>query len=113
MWKPSTQQLTTVIRVQKRNEKVVNGASDISYVSDPDIDFCGWKGKGGTESTQSGTLIVTDTAEVTMWYRPGIDEKDRVLLNDNEELAYDVINVEDVEQRHMWLILKVSRAVNA
>jgi head-tail adaptor len=112
MFKPSAQQLSTAIRVQQRIETDLNGAPDISYVSAPAIEFCAWKGKGGTESTTSGALTVTDTAEVTMWYRPGISERDRLLLNDDAALAYDVINIEDVEQRHMWLILKVSRAVN-
>lgn len=113
MFKPAAQQLSTAIRVQRRVEIDVNGASDISYVPDTALDFCAWKGKGGTESTTSGSLVVTDTAEVTMWYRPGISERDRLLLNDDVELAYDVINIEDVEQRHMWLILKVSRAVSS
>lgn len=113
MWEPPVQQLTTAIRVQQRIVTDVNGASDISYVPDLAIDLCAWKGKGGTESATSGSLVVTDTAEVTMWYRPGISERDRLLLNDDAELAYDVINIEDVEQRHMWLILKVSRAVSS
>lgn len=114
MFKPNMQQLTTQIRVKKRIDTPVNGAPDISYVDAvPALDLCGWKGKGGTESVISDTLVVLDTAEVTMWYRADISEKDQLLLNDNADLAYEVINVENVEMRNMWLILKVKRAVNA
>jgi head-tail adaptor len=113
MFKPNLQ-FTTPIRVQHRVETDVNGAPAISYEdADPALDFCNWKGKGGTESVQSGALTVLDTAEITMWYRPDINERDQVLLNDNEALAYEVTNVENVEMRNIYLILKVKRAVNA
>lgn len=114
MFKPNVKQFTTPIRVQKRVSATVNGAPDISYQdANPALDFCGWKSKGGTETTESGKLVVMDTAEVTMWYRPDIDEKDQLLKNDDPKLAYDVVHVENVEERNMWLILKVKRAVNA
>ncbi|MDP4095470.1 head-tail adaptor protein [Paenibacillus sp. P96] len=115
MWRPDIQQMNTQVRIQKRIEKTVNGAPEISYqdiAADP-LEFCSWKGKGGTESTQSGTLVVEDTAEVVMWYRSGITQKDRLLLNDDVNQLYEIVSVEDVELRHMWLLLKVKRAVNA
>ena len=61
----------------------------------------------------SGSLVVEDTAEVTMWYRPDITERDRLLLNCDSALAYDVVNVENVEMRNQFMVLKVRRAVNA
>ena len=89
----------------------VNGDLYVSYAdATPPIDFCSWKGKGGTESVTAGKLIVEDTAEVVMWYRPDITERDRLLLDNNPKSAYDIINAEDVEQRHQFLILKVRRA---
>lgn len=115
MFRPSAQQFATVIRVKHRIETTVNGAPDISYQdANPALDFCNWKGKGGTENISSGTLVVEDTAEVTMWYRPDITKKSRLLLNDDPNKAYEVINEpENVEQRNMWLFLKVKRVVNA
>lgn len=114
MWKPNIQQMSTMIRIKRRKETNVNGAPKISYEdANPPIVFCNWKSKGGTESTQSGSLVVEDTAEVVMWYRPDISQKDRLLLNDDPKLAYDVIGPpENVEQRNMFLVLKVKRAVN-
>lgn len=113
MFKPNIQQMNTPVRIQHRDTKDVNGSDEISYIPESDINFCNWKGMGGTESVQSDSLVVNDTAVLTMWYDPLITEKDRVLLNDNENFAYEVVNVENVEQRNMFLILKVKRVVSA
>ncbi|WP_187377720.1 phage head completion protein [Paenibacillus senegalimassiliensis] len=114
MWKPKAQQMNTQVRILKRSETSVNGAPKIRFDdAENPLELCNWKGKGGTESTQSGTLVVEDTAEVVMWYRADITQKDRLLLNDDPELAYDIIGPpENVEQRNMYLVLKVRRAVN-
>jgi len=114
MFKPNIQQMATPIRIQHRIVTDVNGAPEISYQdADPALDFCNWKGKGGTESVQAGTLTVMDTAELTMWYRPDMNERDHVLLNDNTALAYEVINIENIEMRNQYMIVKVSRVVSA
>ena len=114
MYRPSAQQFATPISVQSRVETDLNGAPEITYTdADPALDFCAWKGKGGSESAASGFLVVEDTAEVIMWYRPDITERDRMLLNCDTALAYDVVNVENVEMRNQFMILKVRRAVNA
>lgn len=113
MFRPNVKQFPTLIRIQHRVTADVNGADDISYIPEEDITFCSWKSKGGTESVQSGSLVVYDTAEVTMWYQPGITESDRVLLNDNQELAYEVISPpENIEMRSQFLMFKVRRVVN-
>lgn len=113
MFKPDLHFITPV-RVQHRQEEDINGAPAVSYEdAEPALDFCSWKGKGGSESVQSGSIVVADTAEVTMWYRPDINEQDQLLLNDNTALAYEVANVENVEMRNIYLILKVKRVVNA
>lgn len=114
LYKPSTLIFNTIIHIQNRKQTIVNGAPDIDYVdADPALDFCNWKGRGGTESTQAGSLIVYDTAELTMWYRPDISERDRVLLNDDPSKVYEIINIENVEMRNQYMILKVQRVVNA
>ncbi|MEK5278634.1 head-tail adaptor protein [Paenibacillus sp. FSL H7-0735] len=113
MWKPGVQQFSTPIRVQRRQETKVNGAMDISYIdADIPLGFCNWKGRGGSESVTAGTVVVADTAELTLWYRPDITEKTRILLQDNVKLAYEVTNVENVEMRNQYMIVKVKRVVN-
>lgn len=113
MFKPNVQQMSTPVRVQHRTVIDVNGADEITYVSEANINFCNWKGMGGTETVEAGSLVVYDTAQLIMWYDPNISEKDKVLLNDDENLAYEITNVEDIEQRHMWLQVKVKRVVSA
>lgn len=114
MWQPKAKQMNTQVRILKRSETLVNGAPKIKYDdAENPLELCNWKSKGGTESTESGTLVVEDTAEVVMWYRDGISQKDRLLLNNDPKLAYDIIGPpENVEQRNMYLVLKVRRAVN-
>lgn len=115
MWQPKAHQLSTVIRVKKRVGTTVNGAEKVSYIdANPFIDYCQWKGKGGTEGQSSGTYTIHDTAEVVMWYRSDISQKDRLLLNNNPDLAYEIISpVDNVEQRNMWLYFKVKRVSHA
>lgn len=111
MFRPNLQQMNTAIRVLNRKTTNVNGASKVVYEpASPEWDKCSWKGRGGSENIQSGTIVVEDTAEVNMWFRADITEKDRIELNGK---PYDVLNVENVEQRGVYLILKVKRAVNA
>lgn len=155
MFKPSAQQFTTPIRIQHRVTTDVNGAPEISFSdASPALDFCAWKGRGGTESTESGSLIIDDTAEVTMWFRPDVSDRDVIMQEEastswqiaydvliaeraaevaengsQTELAislaiqiaswllsrpvYEVINVENVEMRNQFMIMKVQRAGNA
>lgn len=113
MYRPDVRQMTTPIRIQRRQQTTVNGAPKTTYVSDGELDFCNWKSKGGTETVQAGTLVVEDTATVVMWYRPDISQKDRLLLYDDAAQAFDVIGPpENIEQRNQMMLLKVKRAVN-
>ena len=48
-----------------------------------------------------------------MWYTPEVKTSDRILLNDDASQAYDVTSAENVENRGMFLILKVKRVVTA
>lgn len=114
MYKPAAGPFSTVVRVQNRTETEINGAPEIGYTNaEPALAFCSWKSKGGTENTSSGSLVVEDTAEAVLWFRPDVSERDRLLLGDDATLAYEVVNVENVEMRNQYLILKVRRAVSA
>jgi SPP1 family predicted phage head-tail adaptor len=109
MYRPNAERFDTLIRIQHRTQTDVNGAAKISYTNDTQTELCAFRGKGGTQNTQSGSLVVEDTAEVTMWYRADLTDKDRLLLDDDAAKTYDMLNIEDVENRHIMLILKVRR----
>lgn len=111
MFSPNIQQMSTAIGIQHRVVTNVNGAQKPSY-SEPKQNFCNWKGMGGTDSVQNGVVSVIDTATLVMWYTPDLSEKDRILKNNDTALAYEVENIEDIESRHMYLQVKVKRAVN-
>ena len=103
--------MSTPIKLQSRVETDVSGMPEISYQDKTNAEcFCNWKGKGGTESVQSGSLTVEDTAELVMWYRSDITERDLVLLN--HTIPYEVVSLENVEMRNQYLIIKVRRVVN-
>jgi hypothetical protein len=112
MFKPNVQQFTTPIRIQHRTIINVSGDDEIDYNSESHISYCNWKSMGGTENVESGVRAVYDTATIIMWFDPSISEYDRVLLNDDETLVYSIENVENVEKRNMFLILKVKRVVS-
>lgn len=111
MFTPNIQQMATAIGIQHRISTNVNGAIKITY-SDAVISYCNWKGMGGTDSVQNGVVSVIDTATLVMWYTTDLSEKDRILKNNDSTLAYEVENVEDIENRNIYLQVKVKRAVN-
>lgn len=113
MFKPGTLVLNTPIRIKHRTETTVGGVPSVSYAdaSSP-VDFCNWKGKGGTEKEAFGVPSVEDTAELIMWFRPDIQKWDQVLLNDDPAQAYEVTNVENVEMRGFYAIIKVKKHNN-
>lgn len=109
MWTPNVQNFTTFIKIQSRVETDINGQPEITY-SDKVECLCNWKGRGGSESLKSSSMVVEDTAEIVMWFIPGINERDLVLLN--HVIAFEVLNVENVEMRNQYLQIKVRRVVN-
>jgi len=114
MFKPSAQQFATVIRLQHRQQTVVNGAPKLSYQdADPAIHMCEFKPFYGAEAIQAGQLGITQGGTITMWYTPEVKTSDRILLNDDPGQAYEVTSAENVENRGMFLVLKVKRVVTA
>jgi len=114
MFKPSAQQFTTVIRLKHRVDATVNGTPALTYAdADPAVHFCEFKPFYGAEALQAGQLGILSGGTLTMWFTPGAKPGDRILLNDDPTQAYEVTSTENVENRSMYLVLKVKRAVNA
>lgn len=102
--------LSTVIRIRKRIETLINGAPKVSYIdADPALDCCHWKSKGGTETQRDGLLTYADTVSVVMLYRPDLSIKDRIILEDTGQ-EYEIISPpENIEMRCHYLAFKVQR----
>ncbi len=114
MFQPNVRQFATVIRLQHRMAIDVNGQKAISY-EDAEIPLhqCGFKPFFGQEAVQAGVQGITDGGTVTMWFDPLVTVRDRILLDDDPDKAYEIISVENIEHRNRFLVLKVKRMVNA
>jgi hypothetical protein len=113
MFKPA-QQFATLFRLQKRTETDVNGAPDLSYPdASPAQRFGAFKPFYGAEAVQAGALQLQAGGTLTTWYLSDYSVRDRILLNDDPTQAYDIISVENVDNRNMYAVLKVARAVSA
>lgn len=108
MFEPRNLVFNTPVRVLNRT---VVGSEEVYVDAENPVDFCNWKGRGGTENTKTDSLVIEDTADVTMWFRPDIVAKGRLYLNDDPSQAYDVLNAENIEMRSHYMVLKVIRAV--
>jgi len=113
MYAPNLE-FNTPVRVLRRVETIINGAPKISWTPVDHIAFCSFKAFHGSESLRAGAVGVLDGGTVTMWYDPLITAKDRLKINDDTNLQYEIINApENVEMRNEYLILKVQRVVSA
>ena len=113
-FKPDVSQFSTAIRHQHRITTDVNGAVKASYVdADPAVYLCEYKPFYGSEAVRSGTVGIIDGGTITMWYAPGFKRTDRVLLNDDASLPYEIEGIENVGNRNRFLIMKVKRVVSA
>lgn len=107
-------EFNTPVRVLHRVETNINGALKISWTPETQLSFCSYKAFHGSESLRAGTLGVLDGGTVTMWFDPLITTKDRLKINDDASLEYEIISPpENVEMRNEYLVMKVQRVVSA
>lgn len=67
---------------------------------------------GGTERNINGVVSVEDTAAVETWYRPEFTASARVALANNPDKLYEIVGEpEDIEQRHQFCKLRLTRVV--
>ena len=69
---------------------------------------CKWVNAHGSEVYEAKVASVTEPATLTIRYVPGVTT-DCLVLRRGETRPYEVISVNDVEDRHIWLELKVQR----
>lgn len=114
MFRPKAQQFATLFRLQTRTETDVNGAPDIAYADASPAQRMGeFKAFHGAEATQSGALQLQEGGTLTTWWLPDYTPRGRILLNDDAAQAYEIVSVENVENRNMYAVLKITRAVSA
>ena len=78
-----------------------------------------WVNVHGTQVFESMGLDLKEPATLTMRYSPLINRKCRVLKTedidkpDKSDLYYEIISIDDVEEKHRWLEIKVQRKRDA
>lgn len=83
------------------------GVAKKTFSENGDVFFGSFKTYGGTEKVVNGVLSIEDTAKITTWYREDIKSDCAVKKDD---AVYEIIGeVEDVGNRHQFLLFKVRR----
>lgn len=76
--------------------------------------FCKWVNSHGTEVFEAMRLDLNEPATLTVRYSPKLLDKTLTVKKDlDAEEAYEVVSIDDVEERHRWLEIKVQRKVMA
>lgn len=78
--------------------------------------YCKWVGAHGNEVFESQRLNLGEVATITMRYTAAVNQRCRIWYeNDDQDAlhAWEIISVDDVEDRHRYLEIKVKRKVAA
>ncbi len=74
--------------------------------------FVKWVNAHGSEVFEALEQKVKEPATITMRYSPAIDET-MILYKGSDARPYEIISVNNVEDRNAWLEIKVQRKVAA
>jgi len=81
-------------------------------VIDEDIlcEWKNWKSKTGAEIYQADALKAKEIALLRLWYIPGIDATCRIVRVEDSAI-FDIINIDDVDNRHIQFEIQIKRFV--
>lgn len=91
-----------------KDEENVALDKEVNVFGDGAAVKCKWVNAHGTETFTTMQLQLREPATITCRYTPLINEK-LVVRKENDPEPYEVISVDDVENRHKWLEIKVQR----
>lgn len=75
--------------------------------------YCKWVNVHGYEVWQAKELQLNDPATITARYSPLLDDETLIVYKQGDERPYEVVSIDNVEQRDVWLEIKVQRKVAA
>ena len=88
----------------------VMGATVNTYAPEGILFFGSFATYGGTEHNVNGLYSVEDTATVETWYMPEFAASGRVALANNQAKLYQIVGEpEDIEQRHQFTKMRLTR----
>ena len=101
-------QMTTPIKIQVANSSFTLGRKEKTYEDVSDNSMCNWSSYNGTETSVNGIINIEETATLTTWFDENIKDDGRIKrLNDNA--IFEILNVENIEMRNQFMIVKVRR----
>jgi hypothetical protein len=81
-----------------------------TYATEGILFFGSFATYGGTEREVNGVYSVEDTATVETYYRPEFAASGRVALANNQAKLYEIVGEpEDIEQRHQFCKMRLTR----
>jgi len=72
-----------------------------------------WVNAHGSEVWAAMQLQLRDPSTITTRYSPLLDDETLTVYRQDDPKPYEVISIDNVEQRNVWLEIKVQRKVTA
>jgi hypothetical protein len=72
-----------------------------------------WVNAHGTEVFQTMQLEIREPATITTRYSPRLLDKRLIVYKADDKRPFEIISIDDVEERHVWLEIKVQRKSGA
>jgi SPP1 family predicted phage head-tail adaptor len=100
-------QLRTLISLGSRSVVTGTGGFQVpTFTAFVDV-YARWIGAHGADSTQAAIAGVDAPATVLIRYNAGLDRTGAVKLGSD---WYEIVSIDDIQQRHEYMELKVRRA---
>lgn len=100
-------------RVERVNDdEGYSSETEVNVFGDGNAVRCKWVNAHGTDSFVALQMQLREPATITCRYSPLITS-DLVVYRGSDSVPYEVISIDNVENRNRWLEIKVQRKVSA
>lgn len=104
------------LRTAVKFTRIARIKDDDGYPTETEVEVikttCKWVNVHGSEVFTAMQQQLQEPATITMRYSPLINQK-LTLYKGTDTEPYEVISIDDVEDRHKWLEIKVQRKTGA
>ena len=102
----------------KRIERTINAngfpiETEVNVFGEEIPIMCKWVNVYGSEAWTASQLQLREPATITTRYSPLLDDVTLLAYLGADTAPYEVVSVNNVEQRNVWLEIKVQRKVGA
>ena len=102
---------------RETNENYVEQETETSVLTDesgmPRPARCKWVNAHGSEAWDDHAMLLRNPATLTTRYNPLLLDPALILYREGDAVPYEVVNIDNVQQRNRWLEISVQRKVNA